>query len=145
MELLSAGGVQLCLAACKDADNQQLCMLRIIQHATPRCCTGLLDCVFCIVLSVLLILPYFLVHSDSRLTIKVTCRETGCVQEAFAKYVDVNSVAESLAAPKAARLTPKAFMHSITQKCRANPQHIVLPEVLCSSRLLHLGVAKATN
>lgn len=50
-------------------------------------------------------------------------------QEAFAKYVDVNSVAESLAAPKAARLTPKAFMHSITQKCQANPQHIVLPEV----------------
>ena len=55
------------------------------------------------------------------------------MQEAFAKYVDVNSVAESLAAPKAARLTPKAFMHSITQKCQANPQHIVLPEVVQST------------
>ncbi len=60
------------------------------------------------------------------------------VQEAFAKYVDVNSVAESLAAPKAARLTPKAFMHSITQKCQANPQHIVLPEVHITPPKLHL-------
>lgn len=65
------------------------------------------------------------------------------LQEAFAKYVDVNSVAERLAAPTKARLTPKAFMHSITQKCQANPQHIVLPEVLslaytlpCSSSIL---------
>lgn len=55
------------------------------------------------------------------------------LQEAFAKYVDVNSVAESLAAPKATRLTPKAFMHSITQKCQANPQHIVLPEVIVTT------------
>ncbi|KAL3132395.1 hypothetical protein ABBQ32_008961 [Trebouxia sp. C0010 RCD-2024] len=63
-------------------------------------------------------------------------------KEAFAKYVDVNSMAERLAAPKAARLTPKAFMHSITQKCQANPQHIVLPEksldkyvgILCEAR-----------
>ena len=65
-----------------------------------------------------------------------TWPDNGCVQEAFAKYVDVNSVAESLAAPKAARLTPKAFMHSITQRCRANPQHIVLPEVLCIITLI---------
>ncbi len=59
-------------------------------------------------------------------------------QEAFAKYVDVNSVAESLAAPKAARLTPKALMHSITQKCQANPQHIVLPEVIITFPEFHL-------
>ena len=52
-----------------------------------------------------------------------------CMQETFNKYVDVNNVAEGLAAPKSTRLTPKAFMHSITQKCTANPQHIVLPEV----------------
>ena len=63
------------------------------------------------------------------MTIAVHCYTVLYAQEAFAKYVDVNSVAESLAAPKAARLTPKAFMHSITQKCQANPQHIVLPEV----------------
>ena len=56
------------------------------------------------------------------------------LQEAFAKYVDVNSMAERLAAPKVARLTPKAFMHSITQKCQANPQHIILPEVLALPR-----------
>ena len=51
------------------------------------------------------------------------------MQETFNKFVDVNNVAEGLAAPKSTRLTPKAFMHSITQKCTANPQHIVLPEV----------------
>lgn len=51
------------------------------------------------------------------------------MQETFNKYVDVNSVAEGLAAPKSTRLTPKAFMHRITQTCTANPQHIVLPEV----------------
>lgn len=67
------------------------------------------------------------------MTIAVHCYTVLYAQEAFAKYVDVNSVAESLAAPKAARLTPKAFMHSITQKCQANPQHIVLPEVHITS------------
>ena len=66
-------------------------------------------------------------------------------QEAFAKYVDVNSVAESLAAPKAARLTPKAFMHSITQKCQANPQHIVLPEVIITNPKLVLCSQKTIS
>ena len=66
-------------------------------------------------------------------------------QEAFAKYVDVNSVAESLAAPKAARLTPKAFMHSITQKCQANPQHIVLPEVIITNPKLALCSQKTIS
>lgn len=64
------------------------------------------------------------------------------MQEAFAKYVDVNSVAESLAAPKAARLTPKAFMHSITQKCQADPQHIVLPEVSTAHFTFLLSVGR---
>lgn len=71
-------------------------------------------------------------------------------KEAFAKYVDVNSVAESLAAPKAARLTPKAFMHSITQKCQANPQHIVLPEssdkrvLTAATQIVRKGLANIT-
>ncbi|DBA68921.1 TPA: hypothetical protein ACH3X2_013283 [Trebouxia sp. C0005] len=71
-------------------------------------------------------------------------------KEAFAKYVDVNSVAESLAAPKATRLTPKAFMHSITQKCQANPQHIVLPEssdkrvLTAATQIVRKGLAQIT-
>ncbi|KAL3156629.1 hypothetical protein ABBQ38_000914 [Trebouxia sp. C0009 RCD-2024] len=71
-------------------------------------------------------------------------------KEAFAKYVDVNSMAERLAAPKATRLTPKAFMHSITQKCQANPQHIVLPEsgdkrvLTAATEIVRKGLASVT-
>ncbi|EFN58138.1 hypothetical protein CHLNCDRAFT_141896 [Chlorella variabilis] len=50
-------------------------------------------------------------------------------QDLAAQYIDANAIASQLAMPKQAKMTPKAFIHSIQEICRSQPQHIVLPEV----------------
>jgi hypothetical protein len=59
------------------------------------------------------------------------------LQSLFDRYIDANSLVtgmekEEASVLKSKRVTPKMFAHSIKQKCIANPQRIVLPEV-CGS------------
>lgn len=56
------------------------------------------------------------------------------LQALFDQYIDANSLVTGMEKEEASvlrskRVTPKMFAHSIKQKCIANPQRIVLPEV----------------
>lgn len=60
-------------------------------------------------------------------------------QALFDRYIDANSLVlglekEEAYVLKSKRMTPKMFAHSIKQKCIANPQRIVLPEVSMYAR-----------
>lgn len=62
------------------------------------------------------------------------------LQALFDRYIDANSLVtgmekEEASVLKSKRVTPKMFAHSIKQKCIANPQRIVLPEVRASAHL----------
>lgn len=46
----------------------------------------------------------------------------------FTRYIDANVIASQLALPKQAKLTPKNFIHRMHEICKADKQHIVLPE-----------------
>jgi hypothetical protein len=69
------------------------------------------------------------------------------LQSLFDRYIDANSLVtgmekEEASVLKSKRVTPKMFAHSIKQKCIANPQRIVLPEVchmLCFNGITCLG------
>lgn len=50
-------------------------------------------------------------------------------QKLFAEYVDADAVVKQLLRPKAFKLTPTSFIHRIYDICKADLQHIVLPEV----------------
>ena len=71
-------------------------------------------------------------------------------EDLFARYVDANVVAAQLALPKQAKLTPKRFIHGIHEKCKANQQHIVLPEATdrrvlsAACEITHRGLARIT-
>ena len=45
------------------------------------------------------------------------------------QYIDADAIVSQLNIPKAHKLTPKAFAHSVHQICRSSLQNIVLPEV----------------
>ncbi|GIL76328.1 hypothetical protein Vretimale_5892 [Volvox reticuliferus] len=46
----------------------------------------------------------------------------------FERHIDVNAVVAGLQRKRPNRMTPKMFAHSLQSMCRADPQHIVLPE-----------------
>lgn len=55
-------------------------------------------------------------------------------QSMFDRYIDANTLVSGIEKDEAVtlsskRITPKMFSHSVKQKCLANPQRIVLPEV----------------
>jgi hypothetical protein len=69
-------------------------------------------------------------------------------QALFDRYIDANSLVsgmekEEASVLKSKRVTPKMFAHSIKQKCIANPQRIVLPEVGSQSMCVHAGYISA--
>eukprot|EP00887_Chlorella_sp_A99_P006077 scaffold22.g6077.t1 len=49
-------------------------------------------------------------------------------KQLFNQFIDADVIISSLNIPKAPKLTPKAFIHSIHEICRSQPQNIVLPE-----------------
>lgn len=69
------------------------------------------------------------------------------LQALFDRYIDANSLVTGMEKEEATVLskklvTPKMFAHSIKQRCIANPQRIVLPEVRacqgwCRQRIPH--------
>lgn len=61
----------------------------------------------------------------------------------FTRYIDANVIASQLALPKQARLTPKNFIHRIHEICKANQQHIVLPEA--TDRRVLAAACEATS
>ncbi|PSC72597.1 phosphate acetyltransferase [Micractinium conductrix] len=71
-------------------------------------------------------------------------------KDLFGQYVDANAIASQLALPKATKMTPKAFIHRIHEICRANLQHVVLPEsadrrvLAAASEIVKKGLARIT-
>jgi phosphate acetyltransferase len=68
----------------------------------------------------------------------------------FNRYIDANVIASQLALPKQAKLTPKNFIHRIHELCKAEKQHIVLPEatdrrvLAAASEATSRGIARIT-
>jgi phosphate acetyltransferase len=68
----------------------------------------------------------------------------------FARHVDANVVASQLALPKKKKLTPGMFKHTISEICKADPQHIVLPEgtdrrvLAAAAEVTRRGLARVT-
>lgn len=49
----------------------------------------------------------------------------------FDRYINANLLVERLdAQAESTIITPKMFMHGLTKRCQASPQHIILPESL---------------
>jgi phosphate acetyltransferase len=72
-------------------------------------------------------------------------------KELFARHIDANVVASQLALPKKkGKLTPKSFIHHVQEICRADRQHIVLPEstdkrvLTAACELVSRGLARIT-
>jgi len=63
----------------------------------------------------------------------------------FTRYIDANVIASQLALPKQAKLTPKNFIHRIHEICRADKQHIVLPEATDRRVLAAASEASSRN
>lgn len=66
----------------------------------------------------------------------------------FMANINMEVIASQLALPKAPKMTPKQFIHRLHAECKANPQHIVLPEGLdrriltAAAEITHKGLAK---
>lgn len=76
--------------------------------------------------------------------VSLVLRAVFLMQALFDRYIDANSLVtgmekEEASVLKSKRVTPKMFAHSIKQKCIANPQRIVLPEVGSQSMCVHAG------
>lgn len=61
----------------------------------------------------------------------------------FSQYIESNTIVKQLSMPKAAKLTPKSFVHRIYDICQAELQHIVLPEA--TDRRILAAAAEATR
>jgi hypothetical protein len=80
--------------------------------------------------------------------VSLVLRAVFLMQALFDRYIDANSLVtgmekEEASVLKSKRVTPKMFAHSIKQKCIANPQRIVLPEVGSQSMCVHAGYISA--